>query len=95
MCGGAQAADGLYTTRYGRTARAGGVRCGAAVLRGGARGALRRGAAGAVIGQRELSSARCLRPMMPSTMCSASAYTAAVTILALWCARKLDGWKRE
>ena len=57
MCGGAQAADGLYTTRYGRTARAGGVRCGAAVLRGGARGALRRGGAGAVIGQRELERA--------------------------------------
>ena len=41
------------------------------------------------------SSARCLRPMMPSTMCSASAYTAAVTIRAMWCERKLDGWKRE
>ena len=41
------------------------------------------------------SSARCLRPMTPSTMCSASAYTAAVTILTRWCVRKLDGWKRE
>ena len=57
MCGGAQAADGLYTTRYGRTARAGGVRCGAVVLRGGARGALRRGGAGVAIGQRELERA--------------------------------------
>ena len=56
MCGGAQAADGLYTTRYGRTARAGGVRCGAAVLRGGARGALRRGGAGVAIGQREVQA---------------------------------------
>ena len=41
------------------------------------------------------SRARCLRPMMPSQMCSASANTAAVTILVMWCERKLDGWKRE
>ena len=45
------------TIHDGRSARAGRVRCGAAVLRGGARGALRRGGAGVVIGQHELERA--------------------------------------
>ena len=55
--GGAQTADGLHTIRDGRTAHAGEVRCGAAVLRGGARGALRRGSADGVVGQQELEGA--------------------------------------
>ena len=64
-------------------------------LRGGARGALRRGGAGAVIGQPQLEGALLQADDAVADLCSASAYTAAVTILAMWCARKLDGWKRE
>ena len=78
------------TIHDGRSARAGRVRCGTAALRGGARGALRRGGVGAIAGPRELESALLEADdalMMPSQMCSASAYTAAVTILAMWCDR--------
>ena len=45
------------TIHDGRSARAGRVRCGAAALRGGERGALRRGGVGAIAGPRELESA--------------------------------------
>ena len=45
------------TIHDGRSARAGRVRCGTAALRGGARGALRRGGVGAIAGPRELESA--------------------------------------
>ena len=45
------------TIRDGRSVRAGRVRCGAAALRGGERGALRRGGVGAIAGPRELESA--------------------------------------
>ena len=56
VCGGTDG-ERPNTIHDGRSARAGRVRCGAAALRGGARGALRRGGVGAIAGLRKLESA--------------------------------------
>ena len=86
VCNGYITADGL--TRYTMVARHAPAGCGAVRRRYvAASEALYAAGGSAPSPARANSRARCLRPMMPSQMCSASAYTAAVTILAMWCDR--------
>ena len=96
ICGGAH--NGGRPTVHSMVARRWPAGSGAVRgSRGGGAGRLCRGDAGVsgVVILLQLERALRFRPTMPSQMCSASAYTAAVTIRAMWCERKLDGWKRE